>query len=144
MKIKEYLTSPVMAMLVVPLTTFALLLLGLRGLNNLCNNRTINKPSYETHSYATGLTGHIEYTKYHDGSKDVKIYPSLGHRLWDSELHQDLDGDGKIDRIRRQGAEWKMNRLSELLVRENDYLTNKKRFDEADKRLQELTRKYNK
>lgn len=143
MKIKEYLASSVTATLTIPIVTLALLLFGVRGCNNLFNNRTINKPSYETHSYATGLTGHVEYTKYHDGSQDIKIYPSLGPRLWDSELHQDLNGDGKIDRIRRQGAEWKMNRLSELLVRENDYLTNKKRFDKADKKLLELMEKYN-
>jgi len=118
--------------------------LGVRGCNMAWNNRTLNKPAYTSHSYATGLYGHTEFTKYSDGSRDVKIYPGFAHRLFDSELHQDLDGDGKIDRIRQNGAEWKMNRLSELLVRENDYSFNQERFDEADEQLQKLTREYDK
>jgi hypothetical protein len=72
----------------------------------------------------------------------VKEYPGLSHRLFDSELHQDLDGDGFVDRIRRNGAEWKMNNLSELLVREHDYDAHKERFDEADTQLKELMDKY--
>ena len=108
------------------------------------NNRTLNKSAFTTKSYATGLYGHIEYTRYSDGSRDVKEYPGFAHRLFDSELHQDLDGDGKVDRIRRNGAEWKMNRLSELLVRESDYKLHKERFNEADEQLQNLIRKYDK
>lgn len=121
---------------------FGLIGLGARGYNMLMNNRTIDKPTHHTVSYATGLTGHVEYTRYVDGSQDVKIYPGLGHRLWDSELHQDLNGDGAVDRIRKNGAEWKMNRLSELLIREYDYDTSKDRFDKADERLQNLMKKY--
>ena len=118
------------------------LLGGTRGCNTVLNNRTINKPAYNTESYATGLTGHVEYTKYLNGSQDVKIYPGLGHRLWDSELHQDLNGNGFVNRIRKNGSELKMNRLSELLVREHDYEAHKNRFDKADKRLQRLMVKY--
>ena len=113
-----------------------------RGCNMLCNNRKINKPAYKTVSYATGLNGHVEYTRYKDGSQDVKIYPGLGHRMWDSELNQDLDGNGKIDRIRKNGSELKMNKLSELLVREHDYKEHKERFDKADGRLKGLMEKY--
>ena len=120
----------------------ATLLGGVRGCNMAWNNRTLNKPAYTSVNYATGLTGHIEYTRYADGSQDVKEYPGLGHRLFDSELHQDLNGDGLVDRIRQNGAEWKMNRLSDLLVREHDYQANKERFDEADRQLQELMAKY--
>ena len=120
----------------------AALLGGVRGCNMAWNNRTLDKPAYTSVNYATGLTGHIEYTRYADGSQDVKEYPGLGHRLFDSELHQDLNGDGFVDRIRQNGAEWKMNRLSELLVREQDYQTNKNIFYEADNQLQELIAKY--
>jgi len=118
------------------------MLLGTRGCDMAFNNRTINKPAYHTESRATGLTGHVEYTRYSDGSQDVKIYPGLSHRLFGSELHQDLNGDGLVDRIRQDGPEWKMHRLYDLLVREHDYQANKGRFDEADKQLQELTAKY--
>ena len=120
----------------------AALLGGIRGCNIMWNNRTLNKSAYISVNYATGLTGHIEYTQYADGSQDVKEYPGLGHRLFDSELHQDLNGDGLVDRIRQNGAEWKMNRLSDLLVREYDYQTNRERFDKADKQLHELMIKY--
>lgn len=113
-----------------------------RGCNMACNNRTIDRPAYHTESYATGITGHVEYTKYSDSSQDVKIYPGLSHRLFDSELYQDLDGDGLVDRIRQNGSEIKMNRLSELLVREHDYEANKDRFDKADAKLQELMEEY--
>jgi len=123
-------------------TIVAALLGGVRGCNMAWNNRTFDRPAYTSVNYATGLTGHIEYTRYADGSQDVKEYPGLGHRLFDSELHQDLNCDGLVDKIRRNGAEWKMNRLSELLVREHDYHANKGRFDEADKQLQELMAKY--
>lgn len=118
------------------------ILLGVRGCNMAWNNRSTNKIAYHTESRATGLYGHIEYTKYSDGSQDVKIYPGFAHRLFDSELHQDLNGDGLIDRIRQNGAEWKMNHLSELLVREYDYETHKKRFNKADKQLENLMVKY--
>lgn len=113
--------------------------LGVRGCNAAFNNRTIDNPTHHTESRAIGLAGHIEYTKYADGSQDVKIYPWFGHRLIGSELHQDLDGDNVIDRIRRNGPEWKMNRLIEVLVKEEDYVTNKERFDKASKQLQELS-----
>jgi len=44
--------------------------------------------------------------------------------------------------IRQNGAEWKMNHLRELLVREYDYNSHKDRFDEADIQLQYLITKY--
>ncbi len=118
------------------------ILLGVRGCNNAWNNKEIERLSSYTVSYATGLSGHTEYTKYQDGSQDLKIYPGLGHRLWDSEFHEDLDGDNKIDRIRRHGSELKMNSLRELLIRSQDYDTNKEKFDEADANLQKIIEKY--
>ncbi|MBU4501267.1 MAG: hypothetical protein KKA79_01645 [Nanoarchaeota archaeon] len=56
------------------------------------NNKHTVKEGRETISYATGLTGHVEYTMYSDGSQDVKDYPGLGHRLFDSKLYQDING----------------------------------------------------
>lgn len=113
-----------------------------RGCNLMCNDRTVDNPAFKMNSYAIGLNGHLEYIVYSDGSQDVKEYPGSGHRWHDSELHQDLDGDGFVDRIRKNGSEFKMNRLSELLVRKHDYFSNKERFDEADLQLQELMKKY--
>ncbi len=118
------------------------MLLGAKGCNNFLNNRTIDKPAYHTESQATGIAGHIEYTRYADNSQDVKIYPSWNHRYWSSELDQDLNGDGIVDRIRLDGPEFKMHRLTDLLVRAQDYSTSKEKFDEADKRLAELMKKY--
>jgi len=115
---------------------------GTRGCDMVFNNRTINNQSYHTESRATGLTGHIEYTKYADGSQDVKVYPGLGHRMFGSELHQDLNGDGLVGRIRQDGPEWKFHRLNKILVRNFDYPQNKRAFDKADEQLQSLTNKY--
>lgn len=120
------------------------ILLGVKGWNIALNNRTIVRPTYTTNSYSQGLYGHIEYTRYSDGSRDVKIYPGFTHGLFDSELHQDLNGDGKVDRIRQNGSGLKMNRLSELLIRENDYSPNRERFNEADEQLKNLIVKYDK
>jgi len=119
-------------------TLLVLPLGGVAGCNRAFNNKTIETPAYELHSYGTGINGHVEYTKYSDGSQDIKVYPGWGHRMFDSDLFQDLDGDGKVDKIRRNGAEWKMNSIREILVREQDYKANKKRFDNADERLQDL------
>jgi hypothetical protein len=114
---------------------------GVRGCNMAWNNRSTVKPAYQTESRA-GLYGHVEFTRYSDDSMDVKEYLGFAHRLFDSKLHQDLNGDGLVDRIRLNGAEWKMNHLSELLVREHDYDLHKNRFDEADTQLQDLMAKY--
>lgn len=117
--------------------------LGNMEYNRALNNRSIERPAHQTESRAIGIYGHIEFTRYSDESIDIKEYPGFApHRLFDSELYQDLNGDGLVDRIRQNGAEWKMNRLSELLVREYDYEAHKDRFDEADKQLQGLMVKY--
>ena len=118
------------------------MLLGARGCNMAWNNRSTDKPAYRTESRASGLYGHVEYTRYSDGSQDVKEYHGFAHRLFDSELHQDLNGDGLVDRIRRDGPEWKMHRLNDILERKVDYESNKDRFDKADAQLKELMIKY--
>ncbi|MCK9595871.1 hypothetical protein M0R19_01660 [Candidatus Pacearchaeota archaeon] len=110
--------------------------------NNFFNNKIRKKPTYYSVSYATGITGHMNYVSYSDGSQEFKEYPGLGHRWFDSDLCQDFNGDGKVDRIRRNGAEWKYNSLTEILVREYDYDSHKKRFDDADRKLKELNSKY--
>lgn len=120
----------------------AIVLGGIEGCNMGFNNRTINRPAYRTESRASGLTGHVEYTKYLDGSQDVKINRGFWSTLFGSELHQDLDGDGFVDRIRLNSSELKMYRLYDILVRGHDYPANKARFDAADKQLQELAAKY--
>jgi hypothetical protein len=120
----------------------AALLGSTRGCNEYYNSVSISTPAYRVESHATGISGHVEFTTYSDGSRDIKIYPSFGHRLFDSELHQDLDGDGRIDRIRRNSGEMKMNRLGELLIRNFDYDMHQERFDKADERLRKLMDKY--
>ncbi len=118
-------------------------LLGTRGCNIAFNNRTIETPAYHFISRATGLSGHVEYTSYTDGSQDVKIYPGLGHRFFDSLLYQDLNGDGLVDRIRQNGAEWELNCLDGLYIREFDYDMHREEFDEADVVLGGLIEEYN-
>ncbi len=116
--------------------------LGTKGCNMACNDREILKKSYKTLSYSTGLAGHVEYTKYNDSSQDVKVYPDFGHRIFSSELDQDLNGDGLVDRIRLNSGELKMNKLNEILIRQYDYESYRKEFEKADLRLQELMKKY--
>jgi len=112
------------------------------GMNRVCNNRHVVTKSHETYSHGTGFTGHIEYTRFSDGSQCVKTYPGIGHRLWDSELLQDFDGDGEVDSIRKNGAEWKFNRLSYILIKEIDLEGNEMKFEKANKKLQELMVRY--
>lgn len=110
------------------------------GCNLACNNRTLKHREFENHSFSTGISGHVEYTKYSDGSRDVKVYPTIN--TYESEFYQDLNGDGKVDRIRQNAFGGKMQRLNEILIRTHDYEANQERFDEADKRLQSLIAKF--
>ena len=121
----------------------ALTLAGARGCNMIWNNQEIIAPSHHSVSYVTGISGHVEYTRFVDGSQEFKEYPGWGHKLFDSELNQDIDGDGLVDRIRRNGSEMKMNSLTEILIRKNDYDAHRERFDAADEQLQELAEQYN-
>ena len=112
---------------------------GFRFFNGLSNDKKINhKPAYEMTSHATGwFSGHTEYTRYADGSQDVEEYPARGYF---STFYQDLNGDGLVDRIRKNGTGM-FRRPAELLIRAQDYQTHKKEFDEADKKLRELASK---
>ena len=117
-------------------------LVFIRACDMAWNHGTVDKGTYKTAFYAIGLNGHVEYTKYMDGSQDILLYPGLGFNFFDSELYQDLDGDGRIDRIRQNAAEWKMNTLNEILIRKQDYERHKKRFDEADVLLRKIIKRY--
>ena len=121
--------------LIIYTVTIIVMLLVQMGFNMLWNNREIVEEGYISKSRATGLMGHIEYTIYKDGSQDVKMYNGWGHRLFGSELHQDLDGDDKIDRIRYNAPAWKFNRLTKVLIREHDAGSV---FAQSDKQLLEL------
>ena len=114
----------------------------LLGTNRLLNNRTFNEPGYCGVSFATGLNGHTEFLTFANGSVEVKVYPGIGHRLWDSDLFQDHEGNGSVDTMRRNGAEWKANRLSHMLVRSHDYQKNRELFDDADQLLKKLKNKH--
>ena len=113
-------------------------LLGARGCNSYFNNKTILASGHQTISMAQGLSGHTEYTRYEDGSQEVKTYPGWGHRLFDSQLDQDLDGDGQVDRIRKSSGEIRANSLATLLIRKYDYSNNQDIFQKADSKLKKL------
>ena len=141
--IKEKLKTIAMH-IVPPAAIIGLALLGAVKLNHHFNDKQINRPGHHSVSYAEGLFGHVEYTRYPTGAQDVKVYPGWSHRYCSSKLEQDIDGDNKVDRIRVNGSEMKCNSLQKLLIREFDYQTNKEDFDKADKRLEELAAKYSK
>lgn len=105
---------------------------GIRGCSYLWNDKTVENSAYVLNSRAIGVNGHIELTQYSNGSFDVKKYPGFGHTYFSSKLYQDLDGDTLVDGIRVNSSAWRMNSIKELLVREHDYETHKKEFDEAD------------
>ncbi len=121
---------------------FGVAALMARRYNEYCNNQHLSHPGYAVVSSARGICGHTEYSRYEDGSQDVKVYFGLGHDLFDSLFYQDINGDGKVDRIRRESGKIKMNRLEELLMRTYDYQQHKKDFDEADRVLRGQMQKY--
>lgn len=111
--------------------------------NMAWNNKDIKTRGRHTISHATGLLGHNEYTRYNNGSADLKIYPKLlGHRTLSSKLYQDFDGDGLVDRIRINGPEWQMNRLKDILVRDADYEQHRDQFEKADRLLAKERERY--
>lgn len=116
---------------------------GVRGCNYMHNNTTTQSLGHVTQSYSTGISGHVDYSKFKDGSYEIKTYPSFGHKLFDSKLYTDFDGDGKIDRIRVHNGEMGMNSLEKLLVRDFDYDKNSDEFDNGDTLLNNLIVEYN-
>ncbi len=116
------------------LTALALIgfLLCTVGWNWWMNDHVITKPGLTSTSKPTGLSGHREVTIYDDGTADLKHYPGLGHRFFDSTLYQETTKDCRIDRIRKNSSEMKMNRLETILVRTHDLDSHRKEFDEGD------------
>ncbi len=127
--------------LAIPAAVLTGLFGGARLLNYHFNDTQIRNSAYKAFSYSTGIGGHIEYVKFSDGSQEVKIYPNMRYDI-SSELHQDLNGDGLVDRIRMSGSIFTNDRLKDILVREYDYASNKDKFEEADKRLKDLESKF--
>ena len=142
-RIKSFFVPDVLMPLVVMLVVIGFFIGLTCGVNQLINNRHLNKKATETFSYAKGFIGHVEYTRYKDISmEDIKVYPSiLGHRYASSKLYQNLDGDDFIDIIRVNGPEWKMNRLEKILVRASNYEENQEAFEKADCLLKEMRQK---
>jgi hypothetical protein len=133
--------TELIAMICLIIIIIAIPFLCARGCNHYFNNQNISKKLYHLVSEPYGLNrGHIEYIRYADGSQDVKIYGNF--RDSKSSFYQDLDGDGRVDRIRINSSRFKANRLSGLFIREQDYETHKEEFDKADRKLQELINKY--
>ena len=113
-----------------------------KGCNRKYNTQDITTSAYHMVSEPKGLSGHTEYVHFTDGKKELKIYPAGGHRYNSSTLYIDFNGDGKVDEIRVNGSENRMNRLKELLVRDYDYPSHKQEFTDADKELKEAIAKY--
>jgi len=113
----------------------------MRGCNSYFNNKEVDHPSYQTHSFATGIDGHTEFTRYEDGSQEVLTIPSL-HRMWESRISLDIDGDNIVDRIRIIDGEHKSNK-SELLIREDDFDGDRgSEFYYEDKKMRELSLRF--
>ncbi len=107
------------------------------GCNRYWNNKEIKKPGVHAISRGTGLSGHKEYVRFSDGSEEVKVYHSLGHRSMRSYTYYNTNGDDSVDRIRVQGSVLSSNKLVDMLVRDTDYQENEEEFDKADKTLLE-------
>ncbi|MFA6088815.1 MAG: hypothetical protein WC755_03045 [Candidatus Woesearchaeota archaeon] len=121
---------------------FSLTIFGIgRGCNSYFNDKTQNTQSHYTVSKPTGISGHTEYTRYKDGGVDVKVYPNFGHRYFDSKFYQDINGDGKVDRIRISNGEVRGNSLNKILDREYDYNQNKVEFNGADSLVLQLSKR---
>ncbi|HLC81083.1 MAG TPA: hypothetical protein VJH68_00315 [Candidatus Nanoarchaeia archaeon] len=125
------------------------MLLGYKGYYLTGNNSSgeklayeIERSGYQIELHTTGLPGFVEFTRFPDGSQEVKIYPRFPTKSFNRELHQDLNGDGLVDRIMCNGAEWKIDQSGELLIRKQDYDAHRERFNEADRQLQKLVVRY--
>lgn len=112
------------------------------GYHAYCNNWNETTDSYTAHSFAVGLGGHIEYVVYGSGMQDVKVYPSWGHRYTESTFYQDSNGDGLVDFIRINGPEYTYHSLEGAYERSEDYDAHREEFQEGDRILQNLMKKY--
>ncbi len=123
-------------------TIFGLTMLGLRACNAEANTGSINHPGHQTISYPINTTGHVDYTRFSDGSQEIYIHPNKGILGYAFKLIQDTNGDCLADRIRKQNPLWKLDSLQEILIRDQDLGLHQEDFDEADELLQELGQEY--
>jgi len=112
------------------------------GPNYAFNTRKIITPTSIGESKVKGMWGHTEYVIHSNGSQEFKSYSSVGHKYGSSTFGLDIEGDGKIDVLRINGSELGANRFKDSLIRSLDYSSNKKKFDEADIKLEELRSQY--
>lgn len=99
------------------------------------NNYELQTPKLTSQSRATtiNITDKIEYTKLSDGSEEILV------RNWRKIYrYQNFDEDTNIDRIRIDKHYIRdIFRLENILIRSQDYSTNKSEFDTADKILKQ-------
>jgi hypothetical protein len=112
------------------------------NINSYFNDKVVTTNSSITHSYIIGYAGHVEFTKFNDNGYEIKTYPGYGHRFGHSKLYQDIDSDGSVDRIRINASEMKAHTLLAILVRKYDYREHQAEFDEADRSLADLIKKF--
>lgn len=103
-----------------------------RGCNVHYNSYETRTPKYHTVSKATGIAEHIDYTKYADGTEEIRFSPGI--RINPEKIYFNSGKDNEVDRIRKHSNH--TGKL-ELLVRDLDYETNKEEFDKADQLLLE-------
>jgi hypothetical protein len=108
----------------------------------LWNNKDIIGNSYEFHSYSVGSGGHVEYMKYSDSTSYIEDHSWWGSDNMGYHTIIDRNGDGKADTITMHGSKGTYFRAKEVLVREEHYASNKKDFDDADRLIAELEKKY--
>jgi hypothetical protein len=110
--------------------------------NRDVNNRVTESVNKLFISESSFLTGHSEFTLTKNGLCGLKIYPSLGHRYYDSIHYIDLNGDGMVDWVRQNGSEFMMNTNQLDILREFDYDQHQQDFIDADKILKYYIQKY--
>ena len=112
------------------------------GINTAFNRRIIEHEAYTSYNQVHGPLGHIEYTVYKNGATDIKVYNSVGHRAVGSLLYQETNGDNYVDKIRRNGPEWRFNQLVYILLAETDSVTHEKDFEKANEMLARMREKH--
>lgn len=103
-----------------------------RGCNVHFNSYETKTQKYHTVSKATGIGEHIDYTRYADGTEEIRVAP--GNRWASEKMYFNSGNDPEVDRIRKHSIH--TGKL-ELLIRETDYAKNKEEFDKADQLLLE-------
>ena len=114
-----------------------------RACNYVTNTGARQTTAYNVVSYSDGFFGHVDYTRFPDGSQDVLVIPESFRGGIDTMLYQDNDGDGTVDLIRTwavQGLD--RRRLEVIAARSIDYDSQRGKFDAADMLLQDLMRRH--